>query len=83
MINEYKFVNTKKACDILGVSSETLRRMDSKNQITTIRTGGKQRLYNIEEYINNNISVQNNTLNKISVCYCRVSTSGQKGDLER
>ena len=83
MQNEKSFVSSKIASKILGVHPETLRRMDKNNQINVIRTGGGKRMYDINEYINKNVSIQDYPSDKISVCYCRVSTNGQKNDLER
>jgi predicted site-specific integrase-resolvase len=90
---EYEhFVKSKKACEILGLHPDTLRRMSKNMEIITIRTSGNHRLYNVKEYISretyntreNEIrNVQEPIKEKISICYCRVSSLSQKDDLER
>lgn len=79
-----EFLPSRKASKILGVHPSTLRKLDADGEIQTIRTPGNKRLYNVQGYINKNISFKsNNTLSKISICYCRVSTPNQKDDLQR
>jgi putative resolvase len=82
-MNEY--ITTKKACAILGVHPDTLRRMDKEKRISTIRTPGNKRLYNVQEYISRHSNIPNEcpTQNKVSICYCRVSSRNQKDDLKR
>jgi len=57
--------------------------MDKNKKIDTIRTQGNKRLYNLNKYIreNSNFFIEEQKTKKI--CYCRVSTINQKGDLER
>lgn len=68
-----KFVNTRAACNALGVHPNTLRSWDSKGQIKTMRTPGGRRLYDLS-------SVQQG---KSKIIYARVSSNGQKPDLEK
>lgn len=77
------FIGGKEASKVLGVHISTLRKMDQDKQINVVRTPGGKRLYNVDEYISRNASISNGSSPKVSVCYCRVSTSGQKGDLQR
>ena len=43
---------------------------------------GKKRLYNVQKYIEDNINVEKNK-KRLNICYCCVSTYGQKDDLLR
>jgi len=78
-MEDYK--TPKEASKILGVHWQTLRNWDANGTIETIRTPGGKRLYNVSKYLleSNNSEIINNTRKKI--CYCRVSTLGQKSDL--
>ena len=93
-----EFVSGKKASEILGVHQRTLYMWDKKKIIETIRTPGGKRLYNVKKYLLNkdkNISnvtqVNNEHINvliknksdKYKIIYARVSSLGQKEDLER
>ena len=73
----------KEASKILGVHWQTLRNWDTNGMIDTIRTPGGKRLYNVNKYLldNNKIENTNITIIRRKVCYCRVSTLGQKSDL--
>jgi predicted site-specific integrase-resolvase len=73
------FVASRKASEILGVHSNTLRNWESKNLIQAIKTPSGQRLYNINSYIGNQEKIELNT--KINYIYTRVSSSNQKEDL--
>lgn len=54
-----------------------------RNDIQTVKLGNKY-LYNFDKYLSdNNIKIPSNSLPKINVCYCRVSSRKQSGDLER
>lgn len=90
-----KYVTTKKACSILGVNERTLRRWHKENLIETLLTPGRRRLYNVEDYLNKNkleLYNENNEINneliedegteKLKINYARVSSVGQKSDLE-
>jgi putative resolvase len=94
-----KYVGGKEASKILGVHQRTLYQWESKNLIETIRTPGGKRLYNVSKYLeehyelksninekNNDETDDNNFSNineKLNICYVRVSSLGQKDDLER
>jgi predicted site-specific integrase-resolvase len=79
-----EFVSTKKACEIIGCVPRTLRNMDKDGRIKAVRTDSGQRKYNIKEYIKN-MRPNSDIIarERINVCYCRVSSRGQKDDLER
>ena len=59
----------------LGVSKDTLRRWEREGKITSVRTPGGHRRYEIIDV--------NNKEEKYSIAYARVTTYGQKADLER
>ena len=94
-MNKDKFVRSKIASQKLGTSLVSLREWDRLGKIETIRTGGNQRLYNVEKYLNeqkkedikDKVAVKNEDIKedntKVNICYIRVSTIGQKDDLER
>ena len=82
----HEFITTKEAKAALGVSEETLRRWADNNLFPSIRTPGNHRLYCIKDYLENkhyrhHIPQQSHTPKHI--CYCRVSSIGQKDDLQR
>ena len=90
------YVSGKIAQEILGVHQRTLYQWDKKKLIDTIRTEGGQRLYNVKKYLENkelncsnlitlNNPVINNLIQNIkkNYIYARVSSVGQKDDLER
>lgn len=88
------FIGGKQASKLLGVHQRTLYQWDEKGLIQTIRTPGNKRLYNVKKFLeekkcNNNIKCIENLdeldkeSNKLNICYVRVSSVGQKDDLER
>lgn len=87
-----KFVNKKDALKMLGISHMTLIKLMECNKIEYIKTIGGQRRYNVAKFIRDNKiktdKEENEKINetkegKVNICYVRVSTSGQKDDLER
>jgi len=90
-----EFVTGIIASKILGVHQRTLYLWDKKKIIETIRTPGGKRLYNIKKYLESldknksNVENVNNPIinfklhNKNNYIYARVSSNGQKNDLER
>jgi putative resolvase len=88
-----KYVSGKKACDILGVHTKTLHNWDRDKLIQTIRTPGNKRLYNVGKFLeNHSVACKNDkeckfdkpeSNKKLNICYARVSSVGQKDDLER
>ena len=71
-------ISIKRASEILGVTPKTLREWEKSGRITPIRLESGHRRYELNSLFNTN-SVDE----KITLCYARVSTSEQKGDLER
>ena len=82
MNEEGKFVQYREAKQLLGVDVQTLRKWADKGIIPSIRTPTNQRLYGVEEYLKNQ-SKKIKTIEKRKICYCRVSSTKQKDDLER
>jgi predicted site-specific integrase-resolvase len=73
-----QYINAKEARKILGVTTRTLVYWDTDGKVRTIRTKGGQRRYLLEDILQ-----KSNKSSQISVCYCRVSSHGQKEDLQR
>lgn len=92
-----KFVKEKVAKQILGVNGDTLRRWADNNKIPYYRSEGGTRLYNVDLFlkqrsqdpkpstITNSIQSTQSTSQdqRANFCYCRVSSSKQKEDLQR
>jgi putative resolvase len=92
-----EYVGGQEASKILGVHQRTLYQWDKKKIIETIRTPGGKRLYNVKKYLkslekntSNIVHVNNPIINdklhnnkKNNYIYARVSSQGQKEDLER
>lgn len=76
-----KYVGGKQATAILGVHYRTLYNWERDGIIKTIRTPGGKRLYDVSGYLEENKKEKKEEKKKI--CYCRVSSSGQKDDLKR
>lgn len=93
-IDRTKYVGGKKATAILGVHYKTLHLWEERGQIETIRMPGGKRLYNVEKFIKDRqMTIDSDTVNyteveteveeKLKIIYARVSSLGQKDDLER
>ena len=76
MPDSLMYVPSRKACLELGVHANTLRRWADEGKIRYIRTSGGKRLYDCS-------SIEQSSSTKKNYCYCRVSSSKQKDDLER
>jgi len=74
------YISGKKASERLGVHQRTLYNWEKNKIIDTIRTPGNKRLYNVDKYLNGKQKKENIRRN---ICYARVSSLGQKDDLER
>lgn len=75
------FVTTDQACKTLGVHKQTLYLWDKKGLIKAMKKKGKK-YYDVDTYLKGKQEEANED-NKINVCYVRVSSTGQKDDLER
>ena len=67
---------SRKAAARLGLHPQTLRRYAAEGKIPYYRNAGGQRLYDVDAYLRGKAAPQ-------VVCYCRVSSAKQRGDLER
>lgn len=76
-----QFVTSSKASKILGVHSNTLRIWESKSIIESFRSPGGKRQYNVEDFVKKQSNQSGPP--KENICYCRVSSQGQKEDLKR
>jgi predicted site-specific integrase-resolvase len=85
-----KYIGKKKALEILGISALTLLKLEELNKIEVIKTIGGHRKYNVLKYIKENKKESETivkkdkikNIEKMNICYVRVSTNGQKTDLE-
>jgi predicted site-specific integrase-resolvase len=87
---ENDFLKGKKALELLGVHSRTLYQWEEKGKIETIRTSGNMRLYNVGKYLRLQLGIEEGTddinencESQLNICYCRVSSQGQRDDLQR
>ena len=79
---ETNYLGGKKTSEIFGVHQRTLYQWEKKGWIKTIRTMGGKRLYDINSYARGE-KIASKEDNKLDICYVRVSSQGQKDDLER
>ena len=70
------YVPSRKAAERLGLHPQTLRRYAAEGRIPHYRNSAGQRLYDVDAYLRGAAS-------PTVVCYCRVSSAKQRGDLER
>jgi putative resolvase len=83
MSNLDQFISASKIQERFGISSSSLRRWDRDGKIKTIRTPGGFRLYrvgDVEQIFNQG---EANIEQKAKICYARVSSEHQRGDLKR
>ena len=90
-MTDKQYFNGKETSEILGVHPRTLYLWDAKGLIDTIRTPGNHRLYNVKKFLDekksksavcedlDSLDIKDN----LNICYVRVSSNGQKDDLER
>lgn len=74
-------MNIKQASEFLGVSIETLRRWERSGKIKTYRTEGGHRRFDKTDLIR--LKSADHSTNRLTIGYCRVSSSDQKDDLTR
>ena len=82
MNGDVEYVSSQEACKLFQVSISTLRRWDNEGKIDTYRTAGKQRRYSTQLLTKTNNTITN-YVQKQKICYCRVSSTHQKNDLQR
>ena len=68
---------------MLGYNVDSLRHLADAGKIPVIRTPGGQRRYDVEAFIQGETEAQSESVALPTVCYCRVSSRKQRGDLER
>ena len=71
------YVSARKASELLDYTPDPLRKLANEGKIDIIRTGGGHRRYDVEGYI------KSKSKSITTVCYCRVSSTKQRDDLER
>lgn len=74
-------LSIKEAGEFLGVSTETLRRWEKAGKLVSHRTNGGHRRYEQKDLIK--LKSFDSSETKVTIGYCRVSSSDQKGDLQR
>lgn len=93
-MSDKKYVKGNEAVKILGIHQRTLYQWEEKGWIETIRTNGGMRMYNVEKFLKEkeckgdekcvkNLEELGKEKKKLKLCYVRVSSMGQKDDLER
>lgn len=79
-----KYISIKEASLLFGVTTITLRRWDKNNVfVPHHRTFGKHRRYKLSSILDVISPKRANESSRKTVCYARVSTHGQKDDLNR
>ena len=73
-------LSIKEASEFLGVSMDTLRRWERTGKITSFRTEGGHRRYEKKDLIK--FKKDDSVEPRITIAYCRVSSSDQKEDLQ-
>lgn len=68
------FVPSREAASRLGLHPNTLRKYADEGRIKYIRTASGQRRYNVDAYLGCDVD-------RLTVCYCRVSSHAQRDDL--
>ena len=79
-MNEY--ISTKETRKILGVTTQTLINWDKTGKIDTTKSPTGQRPYN-KQSVYSIANINRVASVKKQVCYCRVSSKKQMGDLTR
>ena len=78
-MNDIKYIKPKEASSIIGVNLDTLRRMAERGELNHIRTNTGRYLFDVSNYIKRgDPEVQK----RKTICYARVSSRGQKSDLQ-
>ena len=70
------YLPSRKAAERLGLHPQTLRRYAAQGRIPFYRNAGGQRLYDVDAFLRGKANPE-------TVCYCRVSSPKQRGDLQR
>lgn len=78
-----KLLTMQEACDLVNVSSGTLRRWEKAGNLTPAYTPGGHRRYTRDQLMGAAGFRKMAGKQRYAIAYCRVSTSEQKADLER
>jgi predicted site-specific integrase-resolvase len=79
-----KYIRPEDACRILKITNRTLYNWDVKGLLKNTKTKGGHRRYLLSDVIEKSGGKQESPPDeRRKICYCRVSTRGQKEDLER
>lgn len=70
------YIPLRKAVEFLGLHPHTLRKYADEGKIKSIKNEAGQRLYDVESY-------QRGATESTFICYCRVSSTKQRDDLQR
>ena len=70
------YLPSRKAAERLGLHPQTLRPYARQGKIPFYRNSGGQRLYDADSFLRGKSDPE-------TVCYCRVSSAKQRGDLQR
>ena len=70
-----KLIPSRKACEMLGIHPNTLRKWADNGTIHHIRTKAGQRLYDVESITGQGTGRK--------ICYCRISSAKQRDNLGR
>ena len=70
-------LSIKEASELLGVTTTTLRNWEKEGKITSVRTEGGHRRYQVQDLIGGKKEKM------LTVAYARVSSHDQKDDLKR
>ncbi|MBW4584245.1 MAG: IS607 family transposase [Aetokthonos hydrillicola CCALA 1050] len=71
------YIPLRKAVEFLGLHPNTLRKYADEGKIKSIKNAAGQRLYDVESY------TRGDSARVTTICYCRVSSSKQRDDLDR
>jgi putative resolvase len=87
MANDSRFVTSKNAKARIGVHAHTLREWADSGLLPSIRLPSGQRLFDVDAFIRKSYkggdAPTDKSDDRLRLCYCRVSSSGQRDDLER
>jgi putative resolvase len=72
------YIPLRKAVEATGLHKNTLRKYADNGTIKTIRNAANQRLFSVDDFLG-----RTKPLINYEICYCRVSSSKQRDDLDR
>jgi len=77
-----KYITSQEVRKVFKVSNSSLKRWNNEGKLKAIRTNGGHRMYS-ESEINKFFNIKEKKKARRFICYARVSSQKQKGDLER